>query len=179
MTTPTPLLCRDWGLRASFPPAVLPNKWIVDQCITWTHSLEHSPSVGGNEAELEVVLRLWMDIPSLVTSTISPVLPAMAMPLALMCRISSIPSYLMVIGMIVVEVLAPVPHAIVPPVAPFAAASVVFVQLGFVPSLSLDLVALPIAALEVWPGLGSLLMRVETLVVVMVGPVLVPVAVAV
>ena len=180
MTTPTPHLCRDWGLRASFPPAVLPNKWIVDQCITWTHGLEHSPSVGGKEAELEVVLRLWMDIPSLVTSTISPSLASHGHAIGSDVK-RSVPSPvdLMVIEMIVVEVLAPVQHGIVPPVAPFAAAFVVFVQLGFVPSLSLDLVALPIAALEVWLGLGSLPMRVETLVLVMVGPMLVPVVVAV
>ena len=36
------------------------------------------------KACLEVVLRPWMDIPSLVTPTISPVLPSMGMPLALM-----------------------------------------------------------------------------------------------
>ena len=91
----------------------------------------------------------------------------------------AIPNYLMVIGMIVSEVLAPASHAFVPPFVPFAAASVVFVQLGFVPSLYLDLVALPIAALEVWLGLGSLLIGMEILALVMVEPVLVPVVVAV
>ena len=59
-----------------------------------------------------------------------------------------IPSYLMVIGTIVFEVLAPVPHAIMPPVVPFAAGFVVSVQLDFVPSPYPDLVALLIAALE-------------------------------
>ena len=58
----------------------------------------------------------------------------------------SIPSYLMVNGMIVVELPAPVPHAIVPPVAPIVVASVVYVQLAFAPILSLNQEAWPVAA---------------------------------
>ena len=60
----------------------------------------------------------------------------------------SIPSYLMVIGMIVSVALAPALHVIVPAIAPFPVASAVSVQLVFVPSQYPDLVALPIAALE-------------------------------
>ena len=89
------------------------------------------------------------------------------------------PNYLMVNGMIVSEVRALAWHAFVPPFAPFVAASVVSVQLGFAPIQYLDLVVLPIAALEVWLELGPWLIGVETLVLAMVEPVLVPAAVAV
>ena len=41
MTTLTPLSFEIGDLRASFPPAVLTNKWIVGQCITETHSVKH------------------------------------------------------------------------------------------------------------------------------------------
>ena len=60
-----------------------------------------------------------------------------------------IPSYLMVIGMIVSEVVLLALHVIVPAVAPSLVASVVFVQLVFVQGSFPDQVALPIAALEV------------------------------
>ena len=55
----------------------------------------------------------------------------------------------MVIGMIVSEVLVLALHVIVHAIAPAPVASVVFVQLVFVPSSFPDQVALPIAALEV------------------------------
>ena len=52
-------------------------------------------------------------------------------------------------GMIVVELPAPVLHAIVPPVAPIVVAFAVCVQPEFVPILSLNQVAWPVAAPEV------------------------------
>ena len=91
----------------------------------------------------------------------------------------SIPSYLMVIGMMVAEVVVPSLHVIVPAVVPFLAASVVFVQLVFFPSSFPDQVVLPIAALEAWLLLESLPVEVGTLAAAMVEPVLVPVAAAV
>ena len=42
MTLRFPLSIEIGDIRA-FPPAVFINKWIVDQCITDTHSLKHSP----------------------------------------------------------------------------------------------------------------------------------------
>ena len=94
-------------------------------------------------------------------------------------RDHSIPNYPMVVEMVVFEVAVLALHAIVPAIAPSLDASVVSVQPVFVPSLFLDQVALPIAALEVLLALGSLLLEVDTLGVAMVVPVLVLVAVAV
>ena len=148
MTTPTSHLSLRLGVAASFPPAVSPNKWIVIQCITWTHGLEHSPSVGGNDAQVEVVLEAWDGYPITGNLYHFPSLASHGHAIGFAVKSQAIPSYLMVIGTIVFEVLAPVPHAIVPPVAPFAAAFVVSVRLEFVPSPNPDLVALPIAALE-------------------------------
>ena len=94
-------------------------------------------------------------------------------------RNHSIPSYPMVVEMVVFEVAVLALHAIVPAIVPSLDASVVSVQPVFVPHLSPDQVALPIAALEVLLGLGSWPLEVDTLVVAMVVPVLVLVAVAV
>ena len=125
------------------------NKWIVDQRITEAHSLKHSPSVGGNEAELEAVFEALDGFPITGSSYHFPSLASHGHAIGSDVLDGSIPTYLTVSGMIVVEGLAPAPHAVVPPVAPIVAASVVYVQLVFVPSLSLSQVAWLIAAPEV------------------------------
>ena len=48
MTTPIPFSFEIGDLRASFLPAVLTNKWVIDQCITETHSLKQDKHVNAS-----------------------------------------------------------------------------------------------------------------------------------
>ena len=90
-----------------------------------------------------------MGIPSIDILDRFPSFASLGHAIDWIAKSHSIPSYLMVIGMIVSEVLVPELHVIVHAVAPALVASVVSVQLVFVPSSFPDQVALPIAALEV------------------------------
>ena len=121
----------------------------MDQCITRTHDLQHSPSVGGKDAELRVVYEALDGYPIIGNLDRFPSFASHGYAIGRVVMDHSIPSYLMVIGMMVSEVVVPALHVVVPAVVPFLDASVVSVQLVFVPSPFPDQAARLVAAPEV------------------------------